>query len=234
MRRICCSLYLLIACIPVFGQLANTTKLVGNVGDSSNAPIVGASVTAVNIASKDTYRAVTSADGLYTFEFIRIGTYNVTAEKDGFQLVTRQNVIVDANQTVRVDLTLPVGQISEHVEVVAATPPISTDDASVKEIIAQKSISDLPLNGRDPLQLAITTPGVILGPKSSNTGIPPGEDFIGAGSREIQNSISLDGISLVKISSRWLRSIPQSIPSKNLRCRPEPTRLNTVHIWGRT
>lgn len=185
------------SCLPAFGQLANVTRLVGNVEDSSGAPIPGATVRAVNAASQDTYTAATGGDGLYTFEFLRIGTYTVTASKDGFQTVTKQNVIVDTNQTVRADLTLPVGELSQHIEVTSITPPISTDDASVKEVIAQKSISDLPLSGRDPLQLAITTPGVIQGPKSSTTGIPPGEDFIGAGSREIQNSISLDGISIV-------------------------------------
>src|SRR5262249_26441720 len=54
----------------------------------------------------------------------------------------------------------------------------------------------LPLNGRDPMRLAITTPGVIPGLKATN-GVPPGEDFIGAGTREIQNSLALDGISIV-------------------------------------
>ncbi len=188
---------LMAAVPPCFAQLASTTKLVGNITDASGAPIPGAAVTAVNAASQDTYEATTTVDGLFTFEFLRVGTYNVTARKDGFQTVTRENIVVDANQTVRADVTLQVGNISQHIEVQATNPPISTDDAAVKEIISQKAISDLPLNGRDPLQLAITTPGVIQGPKSSNTGIPPGEDFIGAGSREIQNSISLDGASIV-------------------------------------
>jgi outer membrane receptor protein involved in Fe transport len=188
---------LLVSCLPSLAQLANTTKLLGNVTDKSGAPVAGASVSAVNTASRDTYKATTTNDGLYTFEFLRVGIYNITAQKDGFEALTRQNVVVDANQTVRADLVLEVGIVSQHIEVQATNPPISTDDAAVKEIISQKAIADLPLNGRDPLQLAITTPGVILGPKSSSTGIPPGEDFIGAGSREIQNSISLDGASIV-------------------------------------
>jgi hypothetical protein len=187
----------LAASLPAWTQLANTTKLVGNVSDSSGAPLAETLVTATNVATSDTYRATTNAEGLFDFESIRIGTYRVSATKAGFQVVDRQNVIVDSNQTVRVDLTLPVGKLDQHVEVTAITPPISTDDASVKEIISQKAIADLPLSGRDPMQLAIMTPGVIQGPKSSSTGVPPGEDFIGAGSREIQNSISLDGISLV-------------------------------------
>ena len=60
-----------------------------------------------------------------------------------------------------------------------------------------RAVSELPLNGRDPMMLAVTTPGVLLGTKSSMTGIPPGNDFVGAGTREIQNSMSLDGISIM-------------------------------------
>ena len=63
-------------------------------------------------------------------------------------------------------------------------------------MIGERAVADLPLNGRDPLQLAVTAPGVLPGQKSAN-GVPPGEDFIGAGTREIQNSVSLDGISIM-------------------------------------
>lgn len=183
--------------LPCMAQLATTTKLVGNVTDASGAPVAGVSVSAVNTGTQDTYQAVTGEDGLYSFEFVRIGTYNVKAQKEGFQTLVHQNVTVNANQTVRTDFALQVGQLTQQVQVVAENPPISTDDAAVKEIIETKAITDLPLSGRDPLQLAITTPGVIQGPKSSTSGIPPGEDFIGAGTREIQNSISLDGVSIV-------------------------------------
>jgi len=183
-------------CAASWAQLADTTSIVGNVTDASSAQIAQAKVTAVNSASNDTYTTTTNADGFYTFQFVRIGTYNITVQKDGFQLITRKGVTVDANQTVRADFSLAVGKVSEHVEVTASNPPISTDNASVKEIIGQQSIAELPLNGRDTLQLAITTPGVIQGLKGTN-GTPPGEDFIGAGSREIENSVTLDGISIV-------------------------------------
>ena len=74
---------------------------------------------------------------------------------------------------------------------------IKTDDATLSEVLSTRAVSELPLNGRDPMMLAITTPGVLLGTKSSMTGIPPGNDFVGAGTREIQNSMSLDGISIM-------------------------------------
>ena len=187
---------LIAACMPLPAQLANTTSIVGTVADSGGALVAGASVRAVNTATSDSYRTSTNADGFYRFEFVKIGTYTVTVEHAGFSTVNQSGIIVDNNQTVRSDFVLKVGQVSDRIEVTAAIPPIETDEASIKETVDKKSIAELPLNGRDALSLAIITPGVIQGQKSAN-GTPPGEDFIGAGTREIQNSISLDGISIV-------------------------------------
>src|SRR5207253_7499989 len=135
--------------------------------------------------------------GYYSLEFVRVGTYNVTAEAAGFQRVTKTGIIVDINQTVRTDLTLAVGALTQTVTVEATVTAIKTDDATVSEVMSTRAISDLPLSGRDPMKLALMTPGVTIGTKSSATGTPPGEDFNGAGTREIQNSLSLDGISIM-------------------------------------
>lgn len=187
--------FLLTACCGslTFAQLANTTSLVGNVTDSAGASIAGVAITAVNQDTNDTYRTTTNDEGNYTIEFIRTGRYGVTAKQPGFQTLVKNGVVIDTNQTVRTDFALQIGQVSEQVVVTDSAPPISTDDVSVKETISQRSIAELPLNGRDALRLATLAPGVLPGQKASN-GIPPGEAFIAAGTREIQNSISLDGI----------------------------------------
>lgn len=157
---------------------------------------MGASVVATNVDTNDTYKTVSNSDGHYTIEFIRAGRYSIAVTQPGFESITKNGITVDMNQTVRADFNLAVGQVSQQIVVSGGAPPIATDDAAVRETVTQRSVADLPLNGRDPLQLATTTPGVLPGQKSPN-GIPPGEDFIGAGTREIQNSISLDGISIV-------------------------------------
>jgi hypothetical protein len=177
-------------------QLATTTSLVGTVSDSAGKVAPGAKVTAVETGTLDTRTTLTNALGYYAFEFVRVGTYNITVEHPGFQKVTKIGVVVDINQTVRNDFTLSVGAVSQTVTVEAAVAAIKTDDAAVSEIISSREVAELPLNGRDPMQLARTTPGVIQGLKAAN-GVPPGEDFIGAGTREIQNSLSLDGISIL-------------------------------------
>jgi hypothetical protein len=178
-------------------QLATTTSLVGTVTDSSGKLIPGAKVTATESRTLDVYNTTTNGQGNYTFEFVRVGVYNITVELSGFQKITKTGVTVDINQTVRTDITLPVGAVSQSVTVEATVSAIKTDDAAVSEILGTRAVAELPLNGRDAMSLALTTPGVIQGVKSSQTGTPPGEDFNGAGTREIQNEMSLDGISIM-------------------------------------
>jgi len=177
-------------------QTASTTSLVGTVTDPGGSVVSGAKVTAVNTNTQDTYNTTTNDQGFYRIEFVRVGRYRITIEQSGFQRFEKTDVVVETNRVIRNDAMLTVGSVSESVTVKAAASVIRTDDASISEIISTREISDLPLNGRDPMRLAITTPGVIPGLKATD-GVPPGQGFIGAGTREIQNSMSLDGISIM-------------------------------------
>jgi len=131
------------------------------------------------------------------YDFILAGVYDIAIEHPGFAKTVNRGVVVQSNQVVRTDVVLRVGATTDVVTVEATSPPISTDDATLSETLNTRSISDLPLNGRDALKLAATTSNVIVGPKSDFTGTPPGEDFIGAGTREITNSLTLDGITIM-------------------------------------
>jgi len=194
-------------------QLATTTALVGTVTDPSGKSVAGAKVTAVEKGTHDTYTANTNEQGYYSIEFVRVGTYSVTVEQSGFQKVTKTGIVVDINQSVRTDVEMPVGALTQSVTVQAEVAAIKTDDATVSEVLSTRNVADLPLNGRDPMQLALTTPGVILGVKTSTTGTPPGEDFNGAGTREIQNEMTLDGISIMNnlITTTPTRPMVESI-----------------------
>ena len=186
----------LVAPIAISAQIATTTALVGTVTDPSGNVVPGAAVAAVNIATGDTYNAATNEAGYYNIQFVRIGTYEITVKQPGFQTFRATKIEVSTNQVVRTDVVLQVGELVQTVDVESVSIAIKTDDATVGEILNTRSVADLPLNGRDPLRLALTTPGVVPGLKGT-TGVPPGQDFIGAGTREIQNSLSLDGISIV-------------------------------------
>src|SRR5580700_10393673 len=199
--------------IAVHAQLATTTSLVGTVTDSSGKLIPNAKVTATESRTLDIYNTTTNAQGNYTFEFVRVGVYSITVEQPGFQKVTKTGIVVDVDQTVRTDFALSVGTVSQSVTVEALVSAIKTDDAAISEILGTRNVAELPLNGRDAMSLATSTPGVLPGIKSSATGTPPGEDFNGAGTREIQNEMTLDGISIMNnlITTTPTRPMVESI-----------------------
>lgn len=189
----------LIACFgaTAWGQLASTTALAGNVSDTTGAAIAGASIRAVNQGTGDQYTATTGSEGQYTIQFVKTGVYTITASQSGFGELVQRGITVETNRVVRADFVLKPGQVNERVEVTADVPPISTDDATLSETINSKATVDLPVNGRNPLRLATITPGVLPGFKTAASNPGGGEGFVAAGAREIQNSISLDGVSIM-------------------------------------
>ena len=191
----------------VHAQLASTTSLVGNIIDSSGAAMTGVSLTATNQGTNESYAAVTNSSGYYEIRFVKVGTFNITAEKAGFAEIEKAGVIVEENQIVRTDFTMQVGQVSQTLTVTATTPPIVTDDPTISETVSLRATEDLPLNGRDSLRLATVTPTVLPGLKNPAANPGGGEDFIAAGTREVQNTVSLDGISIMNnlISTSTLR-----------------------------
>src|SRR5882672_4255353 len=170
-------------------QLASQTALVGTVTDSGGLVVPGAQVVAVNVGTQDTYEATTNADGYYNIQFVRTGKYTITVSVPGFQTFKALGVEVASNQVVRTNAVVQVGGVNESITVAGVSPIIDTDSAKISETIGQREVVDLPLSGRNVWNLASTTPGV-LGGLNSDIGL----SFRGAGQREIQNSLSLDGI----------------------------------------
>ncbi len=191
-----------------WAQLSSQTALVGTVTDSGNLVVPGAQVTAVNVGTKDTYSATTNSEGYYNIQFVRAGTYEITISLSGFQTFKATGVEVTNNQVVRTNAVLKVGGLSESVNVEAKAQLLTTDSAVVSETIGKKAIVELPLNGRNVWNLAATTPGVLAGINSDI-----GLSFRGAGQREIQNSLSLDGInsSANLLASTSMRPIADAV-----------------------
>ena len=170
-------------------QLASQTALVGTVTDSGGLLVPGAQVVAVNVGTQNTYEATTNAEGYYHIQFPRAGKYEITVTVSGFQTFKATGVEVANNQVVRTNAVMQVGGVAESVNVEANAQVLDTDRATVSETIGERAIVELPLSGRNVWSLASTTPGV-LGGLNSDIGL----SFRGAGQREIQNSLSLDGI----------------------------------------
>lgn len=170
-------------------QLASQTALVGTVTDSGGGVLPGASVVAVNVGTRDTYQVVTNDAGIYNIPAVRLGEYEVTISLQGFQSFKATGIQVGGNQVVRQDAVLSVGDLAETITVEAANTTLATDRAAVSQTVEQRAVVDLPSSGRNVWQLASTTPGVLRG-TTSDIGLT----FRGAGQRDIQNSLTLDGI----------------------------------------
>jgi hypothetical protein len=181
--------FVLLLTTSAWAQLASQTALVGTVTDSGGLVVPGAQVVAINLGTKDTYEATTNAEGYYDIQFARPGRYEITVTMQGFQVFKATGVELNTNQVVRTNAVLQIGQLTESVNVEAAAQVLNTDRATVSETIGERAIVELPLSGRNVWSLASTTPGV-LGGNNSDIGL----SFRGAGQREIQNSLSLDGI----------------------------------------
>ena len=143
-------------------------SIVGLVTDPVGARVSGARVTITNVAANQSVIVATDDNGQYAADLLRIGTYSVTVEKQGFQRAVQSNVDVGVNQTARVDIALQVGSVTESVQVTAAPPLLQTEASSLGTIETERRISDLPLNGRNFIQLAYLGPGANGGQTGTN------------------------------------------------------------------
>nr|WP_255550811.1 TonB-dependent receptor [Granulicella sp. dw_53] len=195
---------LLFCCLPFLvctallrGQAANNTSLVGTVTDSTGGVVANAHVTGVNRATKVAYTGDTNGEGYYSIPFIAPGTYDVSVELTGFKKTTASGVLVTINLAVRTDVMLTLGDAATEVTVSADTAALSTDDAMLGETIDTGKVENLPMNGRHALDLAATASNITVSTTNPFLGNPPGESAIGAGTRAVNNSLTLDGISIM-------------------------------------
>lgn len=166
-----------------------TGILQGRVSDPTGAAVPGVKVTVENQNTGFQQTQLTNAEGFYYQPFLIPGPYRVTAEKAGFQKFVSSSNRVDVQQTVNANIDLKVGEVTSTVEVQASAAQLSTSTSSVSTVISNTAIQDLPLNGRNPLSLAILTPGVIA---SGGGAIP----WI-SGGRNATSEVTVDGTSII-------------------------------------
>jgi hypothetical protein len=147
---------------PLSAQIESAT-IVGTVLDSSGGTVTGASVTVTNSETNIARKITTSDHGEFTVAHLNPGLYEVQVEQPGFKTDVQSSVKLDLSQVVRVDFSLTPGAVSEHVEVSTAEPLIESQTSSIGQVIEESRVHDLPLNGRNFLQLAYLSPGVNQG-----------------------------------------------------------------------
>ncbi len=172
-----------------------TASVVGTVRDQSGAPMPGARVTLTNTATGVSLTRATSADGNYEFVTVKAGVYVVTAEMPGFSMALTENVQVQVGARMRVDLQLAVGQISEQIQVSAASPLIETDSSQRGQVITGDQTHELPLNGREYSSLALLATGVRQSALNKSTNGTPREGAFNVnGLRSTFNNFLIDGV----------------------------------------
>jgi hypothetical protein len=190
--------WVLILPIIVLAQV-ESGRVVGTVRDTSGAAIVGASVTILNTGTGIPHKVTTDSSGQFVVTDLQPGTYTATFEREGFQKVNEAPFQLNVNQVLALNIGMQVGADTQEVTVTAAEPLLESETSSIGQVVPSQSISALPLNGRDFIQLAYLTPGVNEGPAGAvqQGNIPENERANGSieanGLTTTNNNFLLDG-----------------------------------------
>jgi hypothetical protein len=167
----------LLVCSQLFAGV--TASISGTVKDPSGASIAGASVTATNTETGISQTQTTNGQGFYSFQSLPLGKYTIDVEEKGFKAYRQRDLTLDVNAALLVDVTLPVGQTTERVEVAADALHVETVTSQMGEVIESKRMTDVPLISRSFTDLLSLQPGVASA-QSPMTGAYAGP-FISAG-----------------------------------------------------
>ncbi len=193
---------------PDYAQVTTGT-ISGMVTDHTGAVLPGAKIVVLNEETGIPRTVFTDASGRYLAPLLSLGRYRVTATLPGFQTETRTGIVLTVGRQAVVDLQLNIGAVSQSVEVTGEAPLIETKDATVGYLVEDRTIRDLPLNGRDLSQLILLNPGVTesvnAGTNSAYAGF--GKKISITGMRPDQNSYLLDG-SYINDMNRFIPAGP--------------------------
>jgi hypothetical protein len=184
---------------PVQAQVTTGT-IVGTVKDTAGGVLVGATVVVTEINKRTSSTFITDAQGSYSAPFLIPGSYEVAIELSGFKSYLRKGVVLQVNERARIDAALEVGTFAEATEVTALAPLTRSDSAEMGEVIEERAVRELPLNGRNFATLVYLAPGVTPGQAGENlsgasTFNPRGaSNFNALGSQANTNAWLIDGI----------------------------------------
>src|SRR5215210_28382 len=147
----------------------NTGRLVGTVA-SQDGTVAGATVTVTDDKTKKERTTTSASDGTFTVPQLEIGTYTVTVTSNGFKTFTATDVKIDIGREYSLSATLEVGRVEESVTVTAGADVLNATTGELSNTVSSKQILELPLNGRNPLNLIALQP-VVASNSAQNTSI---------------------------------------------------------------
>jgi hypothetical protein len=154
-------LFVVISVTLVHAQERDKAVIVGTITDSSKAVILNATVTIRDAGTNATYVVKSDSKGFYTSPSLQIGTYDVTAEKKGFETMSEPNIVLDVGSRAEINFSMVPGSVKNEVVVTAVSPSLNTTSGAISYVVDQRTIEDLPLNGGNALALAALLPGVV-------------------------------------------------------------------------
>ena len=198
--------FFLSTCLFVQGQ-STYGSITGSVTDPSGAAISDARVTLTNLGTAEKRTQPTGADGLYSFVNLIPGNYRVEVEKAGFKRITQEPVVVQVQQSSKIDVALPIGQATETVEVTSETPLLQSESSSLGQVVEQRKANELPLNGRNVFNLITVSPAAVA--QGGAGGTPVGQNPFSWGNYQV-------GGSFANQSAEYLDGQPLNIGYINL------------------
>ena len=192
-------IYFVLAGQTVGQQTVASASLSGRVEDPNGAMVSGATVLATKLETNQSRAVKSDGEGRYRFANLPVGTYNITVELSGFDKLARQ-LTLTVGQAVDLQLKLTVGGVTEHIDISDETYAAETARTQLAETVLPREIEQLPLNGRNYLDLAALTPGVTRNNPVANQRFPetsavPGTGLSITGQRFINNGMVVDGLS---------------------------------------
>src|SRR5229473_1680595 len=191
---VCAVVLLLVVPAAVRAQVV-TASIRGTITDEQGAAVAGANVTITNSGTDYSRTAQTGADGEYSFQGLPLGSYRIHAAHAGFKAVTQTGIELHANDSVVLNVALRVGAVSETVTVEASPVAVETTNGELSSLIQASQVSELPLNGRNFMQLITLVPGVAPAEAFSvtNKGLKGASDVSVSGSPSNGNQWLVDG-----------------------------------------
>jgi len=190
--------FLVVFAAVCLAQTRDTAAVFGVVSDSQSAAIPGATVTLTNTETGQARKLPTNESGQYLLPSLPIGSYSIFVEHAGFKRYERTGILLQANENVRVDIALEVGDIKTTISIVDAPTQVDTRSSTLKETVDRARVVELPLNGRNAADLALLAPGVTAfasnnGDVGSNIRPRGTKEFSVNGSRNNNVRFTLDG-----------------------------------------
>jgi hypothetical protein len=182
-------------------------SVAGSVTDPSGAAIADAQVTLTNVGTQEARKQSSGSEGLFQFVNVIPGQYKIDVEKAGFKHFTRQPVVVEVQQVVRIDVPLSIGELSQTVEVNAETPLLQTETSSLGQVVEQRKANELPLNGRNIFNLITISPAAVA--QGGSGGTPVSQNPFSWGNYQV-------GGSFANQSAEYLDGQPLNIGYINL------------------